>query len=52
MLLDVQGEAIRWEREGMSGGTWGRSRSVPLVSGIQYGVRGRSGLNCGDQSSS
>ncbi len=43
-LLGVRGEAIRWEREGMPGGTRGRSQSVPSVSGIQYEVRGSSGL--------
>nr|XP_055042796.1 uncharacterized protein LOC129429861 [Misgurnus anguillicaudatus] len=39
-LLEVRGEAIRWEREGLPGGVRGRSQSVPLVSGIQYEVRG------------
>lgn len=34
----------------MLGGMRGRSQSVPLVSGIQYGVRGGSGLDHGDQS--
>lgn len=33
----------------MLGGTRGRSQSVPLVSGIQYGVQGGSGLDRGDQ---
>lgn len=42
-LLDVRGEAIRWEREGMPGGARGRSQSVPLVSGFQYEVRGSPG---------
>lgn len=35
-LLEVRGEAIWWEREGMPGGASGRSQSVPLVSGFQY----------------
>lgn len=39
-LLDVCKEAIRWEREGMPGGVRGRSHSVPLAYGFQYGVRG------------
>lgn len=39
-LLEVRREAIRWEREGLPGGVRGRSQSVPLVSGIQYEVRG------------
>lgn len=43
-LLEVRGEAIRWEREGTLGGVRGRSQSVPLVNGIQYGVRGESDM--------
>lgn len=43
-LLDVRGEAIRWEREGMPGGTRGRSQSAPLVQGIQCGVQGDTGV--------
>lgn len=39
-LLDVRAEAIRWEREGLPGGVRGRSQSVPLVYGVQYGVQG------------
>lgn len=39
-LLEVRGEAIRWEQEGMPGGARGRSQSVPLAYGLQYGVRG------------
>ncbi|KAL1281971.1 hypothetical protein QQF64_000774 [Cirrhinus molitorella] len=39
-LLEVRAEAIRWEQEGMPGGARGRSQSVPLTYGIQYGVRG------------
>lgn len=39
-LLDVRSEAIRWEREGMPGGSRGRSQSVPSAYGIQYGVQG------------
>ena len=41
-LLDVRGEAIRWEQEGLPGGMRGRSHSVPTVLGIQYGVHGGS----------
>lgn len=37
-LLDVRAEAIRWEREGLPGGSRGRSHSVPSVFGVQYGV--------------
>lgn len=44
-LLDVRGEAIRWEREGMPGGVRGRSQSAPLVHGIQCGVQGDTGIN-------
>lgn len=40
-LLEVRGEAIRWEREGMPGGARGRSLSVPLAHGFQYEVQGR-----------
>lgn len=43
-LLEARGEAIRWEREGMPGSARGRSQSVPLVHGIQYGVQGNPGL--------
>ena len=39
-LLEVRAEAIRWEREGLPGGARGRSHSVPLVLGLQYGVQG------------
>lgn len=39
-LLDVRGEAMRWEREGMPIVMRNRSQSVPSVHGIQYGVRG------------
>lgn len=42
-LLEVRSEAIRWEREGVPGGTRGRSQSVPSVFGLQYGVQGRPG---------
>ncbi|KAI7795348.1 hypothetical protein IRJ41_016578, partial [Triplophysa rosa] len=38
-LLDVRSEAIRWEREGMPGGARGRSHSVPVAHGFQYGVQ-------------
>lgn len=39
-LLDVRAEAIQWEREGLPGGMRGRSRSVPSVFGVRYGVQG------------
>ena len=39
-MLDVRGEAIRWEREGLPSSFRGRSNSVPSISGIQYGVQG------------
>lgn len=39
-LLDVRAEAIQWEREGLPGGARGRSHSVPLTFGVQYGVHG------------
>ncbi|KAL1280076.1 hypothetical protein QQF64_014676 [Cirrhinus molitorella] len=41
-FLEVQGEAIRWEREGVPGGARGRCQSLPLVHGVQYGVQGTS----------
>lgn len=41
-ILEVRGEAIRWEREGLPGGLRGRSFSVPSALGIQYGVQGSS----------
>lgn len=44
-LLDVRGEALRWEREGMLGSSRGRSHSLPSVYGIQYGVRSESHEN-------
>ena len=40
MLLDVRAEEIQWEREGLPGGTRGRTHSVPSVFGVQYGVQG------------
>lgn len=42
-LLEVRGEAIRWEREGMPGGARGRTQSVPLIGGFQFEVRGGPG---------
>ncbi|TWW73497.1 Retrovirus-related Pol polyprotein from transposon 412 [Takifugu flavidus] len=42
-LLDVRSEAIRWEREGLPGGSRGRSQSVPSAFGLQYGVQGSRG---------
>lgn len=38
-MLEVRGEAIRWEREGLPGGARGRSHSVPSVFGAQYVVK-------------
>lgn len=38
-LLEVRGEAIRWEREGLPGGSRGRSYSVPSAFGLQCGVQ-------------
>ncbi|XP_056913809.1 uncharacterized protein LOC130539468 [Takifugu flavidus] len=40
-LLELRGEAIRWEREGLPGGTRGRSVSLPTAYGLQCGVQGR-----------
>lgn len=40
-LLEVRGEAIRWEQEGMPGGGRGRSYSVPSAFGTQCAVQGR-----------
>ncbi|XP_062416593.1 uncharacterized protein LOC134121324 [Pungitius pungitius] len=46
VLLEVRGEAIRWEREGLPGGARGRSHSVPSALGMQFGVQcGPQGLN-------
>lgn len=39
-LLDVRGEAIRWEREGLPAMVRGRSNSVPSTFGLQYAVHG------------
>lgn len=50
-LLEVRGEAIRWEREGMPGGARGRTQSVPLIGGFQFEVRGGPGPVRGGQSS-
>ncbi|KAL7870651.1 hypothetical protein SRHO_G00081480 [Serrasalmus rhombeus] len=41
-LLEVRGEAIRWEREGLPGGARGRSFSLPSAYGLQYSVQGGS----------
>lgn len=40
-LLGLRSEAIRWEREGLPGGSRGRSSSLPTSYGLQYGVQGR-----------
>lgn len=39
-LLEVRGEAIRWEQEGMPGSARGRSHSVPSAAGFQFAVVG------------
>lgn len=39
-MLDVRGEAIRWEQESLPSASRSRSNSVPSISGIQYGVQG------------
>lgn len=49
-LLDVRAEAIRWEREGSSGGSRARSLSVPSL-GFQYAVHGTSQISSRDQGS-
>lgn len=46
-FLEVRGEAIRWEREGVPGGARGRSQSLPLVHGVQYGVLGTQNVDAG-----
>lgn len=38
-LLEVRTEAIRWEREGLPGGSHGCSHSLPSVHGLQFSVR-------------
>lgn len=38
-LLEVRTEAIRWETEGLPGGSHGRSHSLPSVHGLQFSVR-------------
>ncbi|KAL4007466.1 hypothetical protein ACER0C_001318 [Sarotherodon galilaeus] len=44
-LLEIRGEAIRWECEGLPSGVRHRSSSVPSLYGIQYGVHsGPSGI--------
>ena len=44
-LLDMRGEAMRWEREGLPGGFRGCSFSLPSAYGVQYGVQGSSPLS-------
>lgn len=39
MVLEVRGEAMRWELEGLPAGMRGRSNSVPSTFGIQYAMR-------------
>lgn len=41
-LLEVRGEGMRWEREGLPGGTRECSHSLPSMYGLQYGVQGSS----------
>ncbi len=41
-LLEVRGEAIRCEREGLPGGSHGRSCSLPSAHGLQFSVQSRS----------
>lgn len=42
-LLDVRGEVIRWECEGLPGGGRGPSHLVPSPFGLQCGVQGSRG---------
>lgn len=42
-LLEVRGEAIRWEREGYPGDVRECSYSLPSTYGLQCGVQGSSG---------
>lgn len=39
-LLEVRGEAIRWELEGLPAGMRSRSNSVPSAFGLQYAIQG------------
>lgn len=39
-ILEVRGEAMRWEREGLPGSARARSFSLPSAYGLQYAVRG------------
>lgn len=48
-LLDVRGEAIRWEREGMMRGTRERSFSASATHGLQYGVQGSASMSVGSE---
>ena len=48
-LLEARAEAIRWKREGLPGANRGRSHSVPLVLGLQYGVQGGPQVVTGSQ---
>lgn len=48
----MHSEAIRWEKEGMSGDVSACSQSVPLSYGIQYGVWGEPHLHVSKSSSS
>lgn len=41
-LLEVHSEAIRWEEEGLPGGSRGRSFSLPSVHGLQFSVQSSS----------
>lgn len=48
-LLDVRGEAIRWEREGMMRGSRDRSFSTSSTHGLQYGVYGSAPMATGSE---
>lgn len=48
-LLDVRGEAIRWEREGMMKGSRDRSFSTSSTHGLQYGVYGSAPMSSGSE---
>lgn len=39
-LLELRGETMRWEREGLPGAARVRSASLPAVYRLQYGVQG------------
>lgn len=51
ILLEVRGEAIRWEREGMPGGVRERSHSVPSATSFQFAMAGGPHSGSGNQDS-